>query len=272
VGDKRLRAIILNDFSQSKLKESVKLANKIKAGFSCLCLLWVVGYAESAYSADPILTDLDRAYYYPDLEGLRSMTAGMKVEQLNPSTQSYFNLPVVRVEWSAEDQKIHFALSDSEISGEAAEYALNVVENFKQMIFPSTLERQLETYQGTIEKDSAGTVYAKFTARNSSSHITEYNLWVDSTKRRIQKMKIAQSDGPSPINIEFAYTTHKGKWRIEESRAQFNYEGYDFEENTHFSFVKDKEYWLVRKIDQKLKRNGILIQSYILTLDPIQVN
>lgn len=200
------------------------------------------------------------------------MTAGVKVEQLDPSTQSYFNLPAMRVEWSDEDQETRFALSDSEISGETAEYVLNVVENFKQMIFPSMLEKQLESYQGAIEKESAGTVYAKFKARNKNSQITDYNLWVDSAKRRIQTMQITQSNGPSPINIEFAYTTHKGKWRIEESRAQFNYDGYDFEENTHFSFVKEKEFWLVRKIDQKLKRNGILIQSYILTLDPIQVN
>jgi hypothetical protein len=250
----------------------VKFANKIKSGVLCLCFLWVVGYAGSAYSADPMLVDLDRAYYYPDQEGLRSMTAGMKVEQLNPSTRSYFNLPEIRVEWSAGDQKLRFTLKDTQISGETAEYVLNVVENFKQMIFPSTLEKQLESYQSTIEKEPTGTVTAKFKARSKSSQITDYNLWIDTARRRIQKMQIAQSDGPTPINIEFAYTIHEGKWQIEESRAQFHYDGYDFEENTRFSFVKEKEFWLVRKIDQKLKRNGILIQSYILTLDPIQVN
>jgi len=250
----------------------VKLAKTFKTGISCFCFLWITVHAASAYSAEAILTDLDRAYYYPEREGLRSMTASMKIEQLDPSTQSYFNLPAVRVVWSAEAQKIHFALNDSEISGETAEYVLNVVENFRQMIFPATLEKQLESYQGALEKEPTGAVYAKFKARSKSSQITDYKLWIDSAKRRIQRMQIAQSDGPSPINIEFAYTNHNGKWRIEESRAQFNYDGYDFEENTHFSFEQEKEIWLVRKIEQKLKRNGILIQSYILTLDPNQVS
>ncbi len=246
-----------------------------KLGIVCFYCLLILSFSTSVYSAESgVLKDLDRAYYYPEQEGLQRVTAEIKIEQMDPRSpsQSYFGLPIVRVSWSAEDREARFSLIDPEVVGETAEYVLDVVKNFKDMLFPATLEKQLESYSGKVKVNRGKPTYALFKARNERSNIREYKLWIDPAKRRIQKMQIVQNQGPPQIDIEFAYTSHSGKWRVEESQAQFELDDFDFKENTHFTFSKVKDFWIVRKIIEKLRRDGILTQSYILTLDNIQVN
>ena len=248
-----------------------------RAEFCTLVISFLLAFGlQTSAIASPkgLLAGLDNVYYYPDKQGLRQVSAIMQIEQLDASSrkQNYFKLPSLRIRWSAENGKATFSMLDEGVEEESAKYVLELVGNFGEMLFPATLAEQLKNYKGKIKERNKKAITVEYKAENPQDNIREYKLSVDPAKRRIKTMQILQNNGPAHINIKFAYTSHEGKWRIEESQAQFESGGYDFVENTRFNFVKTDKYWLVGKIIHKLTRNGTTVQSYILTLDSMQVN
>jgi hypothetical protein len=213
------------------------------------------------------LSKLDQNYYYPQSQGLKSLSARVQWEQLDVASGSgkFLRNPDMIFSWKANSAKGvgEFELAKGQNEDRFEDLAQRV-SPFREMIIPLTLIQKFSTYEGKVQKMKRDKLMIKLSPKSDSSLV--YKLIVDTKDAVIRNVRFQQSRSPERVEGEMSYSKLDGKFAISESRSRFEVGGQEYVEVTRFKYKKVMGIWWVHRIDQTLKQDGYTLQTYVFKL------
>ncbi len=236
--------------------------SRLRVSLVCLfvCLVTTPAWGQSV---DSVLSRLDQNYYYPQKQGLKSVSIQIQWEQLDVVSGSgkYLRNPDFVFSWQANawdrlgNFKLRHHLEDDELAQR--------IRPFRQSIIPLTLQQKFFDHEGRVQK---GLIVR---LKNSKTDST-YKLLVDPKKWVIRKLRFQQTHSPEEVKGEFRYIKLAGKYAISESLSRFEMKGREYVEVTRYKYKKSAGIWWVNRIDQTLKRDDQVVQTYVFKLSHYQ--
>ncbi|MZH02394.1 MAG: hypothetical protein F3745_03055 [Nitrospinae bacterium] len=170
----------------------------------------------------------------------------------------YFN-------WKMDGRLGRFELTEGNehISKDRAQELIQQISQFSEPIIPLMLQQKFSNFSGKIHEVAKNKLVVKLAQVSSDQ---DYKLLVDAQKWVIRKLRFKQSRSPENVEGEFSYIKIEGKPAISESRSRFEVDGREYSEVTSFSYKKVKGIWWVHRIDQILKQDGHVLQTYVVKL------
>jgi hypothetical protein len=229
-------------------------------------------------SASEIVKELDAHYYYPQKQGLKKLSVRMEWEQLDVITDSglYLKNPPIEFLWekSPAGSKSVFKLADGpiEVSDDRRKELLGMLENYKEVVIPETLEDKMVGYKGQIKNAKKKSRLVEFDSRNAGAGIQKYGLMVDLAQKNVRKIRIERKTAPFIIVSEVRYTRKEDKWLIAESRTKFRVGEMEYRETTEYVYRRAGKFWLVGKMSQTLKMDDRILQSFIFRFRDYKFN
>lgn len=229
-------------------------------------------------NAGQILTELDAHYYYPQKQGLQKLSVRVELEQLDVSTDSgkYLKNPPLEFIWenSPAGSKSVFKLADgsAEISSDRQTELLSLLENYKEIVVPETLNDKMVNHTGHIKVAKKQKSLIEFVASDSSAIILKYELLADLVRKNVRKIRLERKNAPFKIESDLRYTQKAGKWLIAESRSRFRVGEMKYQETTEYVYRRAGKFWLVGKLIQTLKTDDRVLQSFIFRFQDYKIN
>ena len=229
-----------------------------------VCLLINTAWAQSFHS---ILSKLDNNYYYPQAQGLKSLSAKVQWEQLDVASGSgkFLRNPDLVFSWQADSAR---GLGNFELAqGQDESRFKDLVQHigpFREMIIPLTLMQKFSDYEGTVNRMEGDKIFVKLIPKMNSS--LSYKFLVDSKEDVIRKVRFQQSRSPEKVEGTMSYLKLDGKFAISDSRSRFEMKGQEYREVTRFKYKKVKGVWWVHRIDQTLKQDDFVLQTHKIKL------
>ena len=238
---------------------------------SALILFCLIGtsnvWAQS--EADEILSKLDQNYYYPQHDiGLKKVTARVQWEQLDVASGSgkFLRNPEFKFTWENDGAKGRY---EFELIGDERDYSIkrkfelkNQIKNYGELIIPLRLKQKFTQYRGSIKKMAGGWSRLLYRTNSTDKNVESYNLLVDMTDVKVDKIRFKQRSAPRKVNGVFRYEKVGEKWAINESRSSFIMGELEYKETSTYRYKKFGDIWLVHQIDQVLKQDNRIFQSH----------
>ena len=226
-----------------------------------ICLFTNSSWAESF---NTVLAKLDSNYYYPQNQGLDSLSARVQWEQLDVASGSgkFLRNPDLIFSWKKMEGggQGDFKLADGQ-EHRSSEYVRQVMP-FREAIIPLTLNQKFLNYKGQVEQADGNNLVVKLDPDYGSGR--HYKFLVDSKKWVIKKLRFGHTS--SSDTGEFRYLKLDDKRAISESQSRFTIKDQKYSENTRYSYKQVGGIWLVHRIDQTIELEGEVMQTYILKL------
>jgi hypothetical protein len=229
-------------------------------------------------NAGQILTELDAHYYYPQMQGLQKLSVRVELEQLDVSTDSgrYLKNPPLKFIWenSPAGSKSVFKLADesAEISSDRQTELLSLLENYKEIVVPETLDDKMANHTGHIKAAEKQKSLIEFVASDSTAIILKYELLADLGRKNVRKIRLERKNAPFKIESDLRYTRKAEKWLIAESRSRFRVGEMKYQETTEYVYRRVGKFWLVGKMSQTLKTDDRVLQSFIFRFHDYKIN
>ena len=220
-------------------------------------------------SIESVLSRLDQNYYYPQKQGLSILTVQVQWEQLDvtSSSRKFLRNPDFNFVWKDGARKglgrFELAKGQSHISKDREQELTVQISQFSEPIIPLTLQQKFSRFSGKVDTLSNKNLVLKFTQTASDQH---YKLLVDTKRWLISRLRFKQSREPENVQGEFSYSKLGGKLAISESRSRFEVDGSEYSKTTRYKYKKASGIWWVHRIDQTIKREDTVLQSYVLKL------
>ena len=238
---------------------------------SVLILFCLIGtsnvWAQS--EADDILSKLDQSYYYPQHDNrLKKITARVQWEQLDVASGSgkFLRNPEFEFTWRNDGAN---GRHDFELIGDDRDYSVkrkfelkNQIKNYGELIIPLTLKQKFAQYRGAIRKMAGSWARLLYQTDSMEKHVESYNLLVNMTDLKVDKIRFKQRSAPRKVNGVFRYEKVSGKWAVTESRSSFTMGELEYKETSTYRYKKFGDIWLVHQIDQVLKQDNRIFQSH----------
>ena len=253
-----------------KTRLVINLMLRLKTSFLIAPILLGL-FISSAWSqsVDSILSRLDQNYYYPQEQGLQSLTAQVQWEQLDVASGSgkFLRNPDFVYSWRSDSFGLgNFELAEGQehISKDRFQGLAEKIRPFRESIIPITLKQKFTDFNGRVDKTDGGKLTVKLTSKIDSRQ--NYKLLVDSNAWVIRKLRFQQSHSPQNVEGEFLYTKLDGKPAISESRTRFEINGKEYNEVTSYRYKKVAGVWWIHRIKQTFKQEDDIVQTYVLRL------
>ncbi len=220
-------------------------------------------------SLNSVLSKLDQNYYYPQKQGLKSLSARVQWEQLDVASGSgrFLRNPNFNFTWRADSfglGNFELAAGQEHISKDRFKEVVQKIRPFRESIIPLTLKQKFSDFQGWVDEMDGGKLIVKLTSKIDSQQ--SYKLLVDSKAWVIRKLRFQQLHTPQRVEGEFRYTKLDGKLAISESRIRFEIDGQEYNEVTSYKYKKVRGVWWVHRIEQTYKEEDHIVQTYVLRL------
>ena len=219
--------------------------------------------------ADKILSKLDQSYYYPqDDNGLEKVTARIQWEQLDVASGSgkFLRNPEFKFIWKNVGIKGRY---DFELIDDERDYSIkrkfelkNQIKNYGELIIPLRLKQKFAQYRGSIKNMAGGWSRLLYRTSSTDKNVESYNLLVNMTDVKVDKIRFKQRSAPRKVNGVFRYEKVGEKWAINESRSSFIMGELEYKETSTYRYKKFGDIWLVHQIDQVLKQDNRIFQSH----------
>ena len=241
---------------------------RLKSSFvSSLLLVGILVSPVWGQSLSSVLSRLDQNYYYPQRQGLKSLSVRVQWEQLDVASGSgkFLNNPDFNFNWKMDGRLGRFEMAEGHehLSRDRAQELTQQIMQFSEPIIPLTLQQKFSNFAGKVHETAKDKLVVKLTQVSSDQ---DYKLLVDAKKWVIRKLRFKQSRAPENVEGELSYIKIEGKPAISESRSRFTVDGSEYSEVTSYSYKKIKGIWWVHRIDQTLKQEGHVIQTYVVKL------
>ncbi len=229
-------------------------------------------------SAGELVKDLDAHYYYPQKQGLKKLSVRMEWEQLDVITDSglYLKNPSFKFLWqkSPTGSKSVFKLADgsSEVSEERRQELMSMLENYKEVVIPETLEEKMAGYEGQVKEAQKKSRLIEFDSLNAGAGIKKYGLVVDLAQKNVRKFRMERKAAPFNIVSDVRYTRQDDKWLVAEIRTNFRVGAMKYRETTEYVYRRAGKFWLVGKMSQTLKMDARILQSFIFRFRDYKIN
>jgi len=220
-------------------------------------------------SFSSVLSKLDQNYYYPQKQGLKSLSVRVQWEQLDVASGSgkFLRNPDFNFIWKlgAPGGLGRFVLAEGQehLSGDRVKELTQQISQFSEPIIPLTLQQKFSSFAGKVHKTEKNKLIVGLTQVSSDQ---DYKLLVDAKDWVVRKLRFKQSRSPQSVEGEFSYLKLEGKPAISETRSRFEVDEREYLEVTHFTYKKLKGIWWVHRIDQSLKQEGHILQTYVFKL------
>jgi hypothetical protein len=220
-------------------------------------------------SLESVLSKLDKNYYYPQSQGLKSLSVRVQWEQLDVASGSgkFLRNPDFNFIWKIGVPgglgRFELAKGQEHLSGDRVQELTQQVSQFSEPIIPLTLQQKFSNFSGKVHAMAKNKLVVKLTQVSSDQ---DYKLLVDAKEWVIRKLRFQQSRSPKNVEGEFSYIKLEGKPAISESRSRFEVEGREYTEVTRYAHKKVKGIWWVHRIDQTLKQEDHILQTYVFKL------
>ncbi len=220
-------------------------------------------------SIDSVLSRLDQNYYYPQNQGLKNLTVRVQWEQLDVASSSgkFLHNPDFNFVWKAGSRdglgRFELAKGQQHVSKDREQELIRQISQFIEPIIPLTLQQKFSRFSGQVDALSNKNLVIKLTQTASDQH---YKLLVDTKRWVISRLRFKQSREPKNVQGEFSYLKLGGKLAISESRSRFELDGRKYFETTRYSYKEASGIWWVHRIDQTIKQEDQVLQTYVLKL------
>lgn len=227
-----------------------------------------------ADTPDQLIKKLDRQYYYPQHHGLNKLAVRIRWEQLDvlTGTQQYLAKPDLMFSWDSSSKRRFDISNDVQVSSGKRRNLLNVLENYQELVIPLTLKERFERFNGTLKKKRKDRVQVDFQSMNPEDPVRLFRLLIDAGRWVISKLQIYQNHEPKKIRVTLNYIPKGDQWLLFESSSQFKMDKSPFVETTRYFYERVQTFWLVRKVEQTVKRNDEIIQGYVFRMDRYRLN
>jgi len=243
---------------------------RLKKSFLFVCALIFLAIGTVwGQSVNSVLSELDQNYYYPQKQGLKSVSARVQWEQLDVASGSgkYLRNPDFIFTWQANSNEGlgKFSLA-KEQEGDRFRELIRQINPFRELIIPLTLEQKFFNHEGRVQKGDK--LLVRLNSKTESGGT--YKLLVDPKEWVIRKLRLEQTHSPEDVKGEFRYIKLADKYAITESLSRFEVKGQQYMEVTQYKYKKIAGIWWVHRIDQTLKRGGQVMQNYVFKLSGIK--
>jgi len=232
-----------------------------------------------AQDANETILRLDKKYYYPQHHGLKKLSVQIVPIQQDMvyDEERFFQLPGISFHWekrsSGPERSFSIADENEHASADREQETLQFVKNFPEMVIPKTLQERFTEYRVKVKKYE-GRIFLSFESLNLNLNILRYDLLIDPNGLKIDKMIIHQKSGPKQVKVKLTYNKSKKfkKWQLASSVANFELEGKPYQEITQYFYNQIENFSLAKKVEQTLKKDGKIIQSYTFNIVDPQIN
>ncbi len=220
-------------------------------------------------SLNSVLSKLDQNYYYPQSQGLKSLSVRVQWEQLDIASGSgkFLRKPDFNFIWKLGSPsglgRFELAEGQEHLSGDLVQALIQQISPFSEPIIPLTLQQKFSSFAGKVHKMERNKLVVELTQVSSDQ---DYKLLVDAKEWVVRKLRFKQSRSPQSVEGEFSYLRLEGKPAISETRTRFEVDEREYLEVTRYTYKKFKGIWWVHRIDQTLKQEGHILQTYVFKL------
>ena len=218
-------------------------------------------------SLNSVLSRLDQSYYYPQKQGLKSLSVRVEWEQLDVASGSgkFLRNPDFNFIWKAGSRLGRFKLAEGQehLSEERVQELTQQISPFSEPIIPLTLQQKFSSFAGKVHASEKNKLVVGLTQVSSDQ---DYKLLVDAKEWVVRKLRFKQSRSPQNVEGEFSYLKLGGKPAISETRSRFEVDEREYLEVTHYTYRKFQGVWWVHRIDQTLKQDDHVLQRYVIKL------
>ena len=220
-------------------------------------------------SLSSVLSKLDQNYYYPQNQGLKSLSVRVQWEQLDVASGSgkFLRNPDFNFIWKlgAPGGLGRFVLAEGQehLSGDRVKELTQQISQFSEPIIPLTLQQKFSSFAGKVHKTEKNKLIVGLTQVSSDQ---DYKLLVDAKEWVVRKLRFKQSRSPQSVEGEFSYLKLEGKPAISETRTRFEVDEREYLEVTRYTYKKFKGIWWVHRIDQTLKQEDHILRTYVFKL------
>ncbi len=241
-----------------------------------LLALFFAGMTTSPVWCQPfqsVLAELDKNYYYPQNQGVKSFSARVQWEQLDVASGSgkFLRNPDFVFFWNVKSEGGlgRFRLREGPGSGDRYQELGQQISPFREAIIPLTLEQKFLDFEGQVRSMGENQLLVKLNPRAGAD--LGYQLLIDTKDQVIKKLRYEQNNSAKNVEGQFRYLKLDDKLAISESRSRFKLQGQEYFETTRYTYKKVEGIWWVHRIDQTLKREGLVLLTYILKLSDFQI-
>ena len=218
------------------------------------------------------LSKLDQNYYYPQKQGLKSLSVRVQWEQLDVASSSgkFLRNPDFIFSWkhSSVDGLGNFRLAKGQDEGRFQEL-VQQIKSYRELIVPLFLKQKFADFKDQVSKLKGDKLMIELNPIVDSGQ--NYKLLVDSKEWVIRKVKFQQTSSPENVQGEMSYLRLEGKFAISESRSSFKVRGQEYFEVTRYKYKKIEGVWMVSRIDQTLKQDGYVLQTHVFKFSDFQM-
>jgi len=220
-----------------------------------------------------ILSRLDSAYYYPQKNGLTSLTATVICQKGVSDGDNFKKNSSVKFFWNGASDKRTFKITGQSLTIPAEEQnsLLQFFSNYKEVLLPQTLTEKFSRYSGKVSRGNFGT-RINFEIDDFQDGVSRYSLFINDKRRHVSRMLIDRVEAPTKVMGVFKYFQKNGYWLVSESVARFNLGGQSYMEKTAYYYGKIENIWLVNRIEQTLSREDREISRIIFRVNDYLLN
>ncbi|MFQ5444043.1 MAG: hypothetical protein ACE5EK_05440, partial [Nitrospinales bacterium] len=206
--------------------------------------------------------------------GLKKITARIQWKQLDvlSETGKYLAKPDLTFYWDSSSRRNFRISNDSLVTSDKRQELLNLLGNYNELVIPLTLEERFAGFKGIIKKKQENWVHVDFQSMKPSDPVRMFSLLIDVEKWVISKLQIYQNNDPKRIRATLKYIPKDEQWLLFESTSRFNLDKDSYVETTRYFYDRVRSFWLVKKVEQTVKRNDETVQGYIFRMDQYRMN
>ncbi|MGV7220918.1 MAG: hypothetical protein ACQ9MH_05295 [Nitrospinales bacterium] len=255
-------------------------ASERRIFFWAIIIALVSSTTSYAQDANNTILQLDKKYFYPQHNGLKKLSVQIIPIQQDTvyDAERFFQLPGINFHWKKNPSGSERSFSIADVNEgtlvDRGQETLQFVKNFSEMVIPKTLQERFTDYQGKRKKTLEGRIFLSFESLNPNQNILRYDLLIDPKGLKIDKMIIHQKSGPRQVKVKLTYNKLKKfeKWQLAASVANFELDGKPYQEITQYFYNQVEKLSLAKKVEQTLKKDGKIIQSYTFNIVDPQIN
>lgn len=254
-------------FQCAKTRLETDYMSRLKSALFAPLLVGILISSAWGQSLDSVLSKLDQNYYYPQKQGLKSLSVRVQWEQLDVTSGSgkFLRNPDFNFIWKAGSQLGRFELAEGQehLSEDRVQELTQQISPFSEPIIPLTLQQKFSSFAGKIHTTERNKLVVGLTQVSSDQ---DYKLLVDAKEWVVRKLRFKQSRSPQNVEGEFSYLKLEGKPAISETRTRFEVDEREYLEVTRYTYRKYQGIWWVHRIDQTLKQEDHVLQTYVIKL------
>jgi len=209
-----------------------------------------------------VINKLDANYYYPHKKGLLNISAQVKWEQQDVTTEKNTVFKKLDFRFYGEFKggifRKGFVINESGVilSDDEKKQYTKRLNSYLDAFIPMTLHEKFSKYQGRAKVAGKEKILLRFENLDSSDTVKHYELLVDTFKWRLAGLRIRQKHEPRNAEVKLFYSSKEGQWVVKETLSSFTVDDQKYLEKTEYMYKKTQSYWLVNRIRQRVQQDG----------------